>query len=74
MITNKPLPVLYNIKSECCGCTACYAICSRSAITMCSDEEGFAYPYINEEKCILSGLRELQFRKNNIYQNSTCKG
>ncbi|RGG03365.1 4Fe-4S dicluster domain-containing protein [Ruminococcus sp. AF27-12AA] len=52
MITNKPLPVLYNIKSECCGCTACYAICSRSAITMYSDEEGFAYPYINEEKCI----------------------
>ena len=52
MITNKPLPVLYNIKSESFGCTACYAICSRSAITMCSDEEGFAYPYINEEKCI----------------------
>jgi ferredoxin len=24
------LPVLYKENSECCGCTACYAICSKS--------------------------------------------
>lgn len=25
--TNKFLPELYNIRENCCGCTACYAIC-----------------------------------------------
>ena len=45
-------PVLFNKKNECCGCTACFAICPKSAITMIEDEEGFEYPYINTEKCI----------------------
>lgn len=39
-------------KEECCGCTACYAICPKEAISMIEDEEGFEYPYICEEKCI----------------------
>ena len=26
---------------DCCGCTACYAICPKDAITMIEDEEGF---------------------------------
>ena len=42
----KKIPVLYEIKALCCGCTACYAI------TMVEDEEGFDYPEINPEKCI----------------------
>lgn len=46
------IPVLYEIKSDCCGCTACYAVCPREAITMQEDEEGFLYPVINEEICI----------------------
>ena len=45
-------PVLFNKKNECCGCTACFAICPKRAITMIEDEEGFEYPYINTEKCI----------------------
>lgn len=48
----KLIPVLYVKKKECCGCTACYAICSKSAITMVEDNEGFEYPQINEELCI----------------------
>lgn len=48
----KENPVLYNKKDECCGCTACFAICPKSAITMVEDEEGFEYPQINSEKCI----------------------
>ena len=48
----KELPVLYKSKDDCCGCTACHAICSQSAITMITDEEGFDYPQVNEEKCI----------------------
>ena len=51
-MSEKNIPVLYKIKPECCGCTACYAICPKSAITMESDEEGFLYPSIDEEKCV----------------------
>ena len=53
---NKPTPVLWERKEDCCGCTACYAICPHSAITMEPDEEGFEYPLINEEKCIRCGM------------------
>ena len=45
-------PVLYAKKEECCGCTACYAACPKSAITMVPDEEGFEYPTIDSSKCI----------------------
>ena len=41
---NKPIPILYTCKEECCGCTACYAICPKGAITMLLDQEGFYYP------------------------------
>ena len=44
--------ILYHAKEECCGCTACYAICPARAISMCTDEEGFVYPVINGDKCI----------------------
>ena len=30
--TIKAIPVLYERKEDCCGCTACYAICPKSAI------------------------------------------
>lgn len=49
---NKKVPILYKRKEECCGCTACYAICPQGAISMVSDEEGFLYPQIHSEKCI----------------------
>ena len=39
-------------KEECCGCTACYAICPKEAISMVEDEEGFEYPQIDESKCV----------------------
>lgn len=48
----KPIPILFTRKEDCCGCTACYAICPKSAISMLADEEGFLYPHINEELCI----------------------
>ena len=49
----KEFPILYKRKEECCGCTACYAICPQSAISMVEDEEGFEYPKIDENKCKL---------------------
>ncbi len=46
------VPVLFERKELCCGCTACYSICPRKAISMEDDEEGFKYPHIDEAKCI----------------------
>lgn len=48
----KEIPILYRRKEECCGCTACYAICPKEAISMVEDEEGFEYPWIEEGKCV----------------------
>lgn len=48
----KNIPVLYEKKALCCGCTACYAICPKQAIIMVEDEEGFEYPQIDDFKCI----------------------
>jgi len=49
---DKPTPILYDKKENCCGCTACFAICPKSAIKMVEDEEGFDYPLIDENMCI----------------------
>ena len=48
----KQIPVLFTNKENCCGCSACYAICQTGAIIMRPDEEGFYYPYVEEAKCI----------------------
>lgn len=48
----KNLPILYSRKEECFGCTACYAICPKAAISMIEDEEGFEYPQIDRSKCV----------------------
>ena len=48
----KAPPVLFQRKEECCGCTACYAVCPVGAIQMAADDEGFLYPGIDVEKCV----------------------
>lgn len=48
--------LLIKDKKNCCGCTACYTICPKSAIQMKEDEEGFLYPIISTEQCINCGL------------------
>lgn len=50
--TEKDLPELYTQRENCCGCTACYAICPVNAITMRPCEEGFMYPVIDGAKCL----------------------
>lgn len=42
-------------KELCYGCTACYAACSLSAISMCEDKEGFKYPEVDNAKCVSCG-------------------
>ena len=53
---------------SCCGCSACYSICPVGAITMIADEEGFLYPMVNKDKCILcrSCEKVCSFRSDRI--------
>ena len=44
--------ILFEEKSECCGCGTCSAVCPRNAIKMVEDEYGFLYPSIDSNKCI----------------------
>lgn len=61
-------------KEDCCGCNACGDICPTDAISFHTDNEGFWYPQINENKCVNCGLcnkvcpieTECRSRKNNI--------
>lgn len=39
-------------KSLCNGCGACYSSCPKNCIIMKEDEEGFLYPFIDNEKCV----------------------
>jgi len=43
-------------KTKCCGCSACFNICPKNAISMEYDSEGFLYPKIDNDKCIKCGL------------------
>jgi acetyltransferase-like isoleucine patch superfamily enzyme/coenzyme F420-reducing hydrogenase beta subunit len=37
---------------KCSGCGVCVSVCPVNAITMQSDNEGFNYPFINQDCCI----------------------
>lgn len=43
--------LLENLES-CAGCTACYNICPRNAISLKENMAGFFYPHIDSSKCI----------------------
>lgn len=45
-------------KENCCGCTACAAICPKNCIEMKEDREGFRYPEVDEEACVKCGACE----------------
>lgn len=45
-------------KQNCCGCFACYNICSQKCISMQSNDEGFWYPVVDTKRCIDCGLCE----------------
>lgn len=46
------VPILYHHQEDCCGCRACANACPKDAISFVSDEYGFQYPTIIEDKCI----------------------
>lgn len=39
-------------KTDCCGCTACEAVCPQNCIRMEPDQDGFRYPVVNKQQCI----------------------
>lgn len=47
---------VYKEKKDCTGCSACYSICPKGAITMAQDEKGFKYPLIDKGKCVNCGM------------------
>ena len=61
---------------ECCGCSACYNICPKNAISMKENSEGFLYPFIDEEKCVDCGLCKkvcpIVNKKNENFKQSDC--
>lgn len=48
----KDLPEIYKKRENCCGCTACFAVCPVQAIRMLPDEEGFLYPVVDAKVCV----------------------
>ena len=50
--TNRACPILFEDKKDCCGCSACAAVCPVKALRMVVDEEGFYYPEICMDICV----------------------
>ena len=50
--SEKTLPAIYDKRENCCGCTACYAVCPKQAISMLPDEQGFLYPVVDAALCV----------------------
>ncbi|MBR1638765.1 MAG: Coenzyme F420 hydrogenase/dehydrogenase, beta subunit C-terminal domain [Treponema sp.] len=68
---------VYKTQENCCGCMACFNVCSKNAITIHISEEGYSYPAINSELCINCGLcqKTCQFNKTIIedaYKTVQC--
>ena len=61
-------------KEACCGCTACYAVCPKKAISMCQDEEGFQYPVVDQGKCVNCGLciKKCPLIRENAAKDTEC--
>lgn len=48
--------IVISKKESCTGCTACYSVCPKHAITMVADSEGFKYPFVDATLCIDCGV------------------
>ena len=55
----------------CCGCSACSDICSKHAIKMVEDSEGFLYPVVDKDKCVDCGLCENICPTKNVKKNQS---
>ena len=55
-------------KQLCCGCGACVQKCPQRCIHLEADNEGFAYPVVDECKCVDCGLCEKVCHELHPYQ------
>jgi len=46
------VPILVPRSADCCGCSACVAVCPYGAISMRPDAEGFYYPVLDSDVCV----------------------
>ena len=60
-------------KTQCCGCSACVAVCPHSCISIKADSEGFYYPLVDETKCVDCGLCEKKCPIKNKEQGAVHK-
>lgn len=68
------MPVLYQEKTQCCGCGACGDICPKGAISM-EMKDGFLYPVVHDALCVDCGLcqKVCAFRREKITQSNSLK-
>ena len=50
---------ILKLSDECTGCFACYNACTKQAITMTEDDEGFLRPSIDFQKCTGCGVCDM---------------
>lgn len=56
--------MMNTISNLCCGCRLCEQICSKNAISMTYDNEGFLYPKIDINLCVNCGLCKKNVHKS----------
>lgn len=54
---------------NCSSCGACANVCTRDAITMCLDDEGFYRPIVDTDKCVQCGACVKVCPWNNVVDN-----
>ena len=45
-----------DVKNNCVGCRSCEQVCPKNAIVIKEREDGFLYPYVDQDKCINCSL------------------
>lgn len=64
------MKTVFSNKDMCCGCTACESSCPKNAINMSYDEQGFAYPEIDQSICVDCGICKSVCAFQNGYKNN----
>lgn len=64
------MKTVFDNKNMCCGCSACESSCPKNAITMQADEQGFAYPHIDQNACVDCGICKSVCAFQNGYKNN----
>jgi ferredoxin len=49
---------ILNLLNECTACGGCVSVCPKQCVDLKFDNEGFYYPYIDNEKCVKCGKCE----------------